>query len=370
MQASLDGGPPETVATAAAAGSPRAAIDDAGDALIAFGSRRGRVLVATRVAGAAWARAREIRGPLASSERNEVGEEYVDQAREISVQAVLAPDGRAVVAWDSRGHCCRTAGGRGGHVSGAWSAPVCRRRPSGCSPGGRSASTRAGRRGSFGTSSRTTRASSRCPAAPVLVADAAAPPPTARPGGDRHAPGASAGDACRVSCAGACRCGCSEACGVRLEVGGFSRVRSRSPPAARSSSGVRCRRAREPSVRNRALPRAPDGHRPRRQRRAARVDAARARHRRPICAASRSRPTTTSRHDDAAATGASAARQLDHRRARRRLTEQRVTIRRGPGAARSAAPATARSRTSRAVPPHLRRARHPALPRRPEPATS
>ncbi len=227
VQASLDGGPPETVATAAAAGSPRAAIDDAGDALIAFGARRGRVLVATRVAGAAWARAREIQGPLASSERNEVGEEYVDQAREISVEAVLAPDGRAVVAWDSQGPLLF---GRlvavAGHVSGAWSAPVVPSSPvrllAGWTLGLDAGGAPRIAWDEFDDDSRFV----TLPRATVLVADAAAPP------ADRTAPEVTATLPVRAP---ATRVGelrtrvpvrCSEACDVRLEVGGYSRVRS------------------------------------------------------------------------------------------------------------------------------------------------
>ena len=121
VKASFDGGPAELAASVATAGSPRALIDDAGAAVVAFGAEPSTILLVERPADGAWSAPRAIQGSFASAEENEFDED----AREIELRAVLAPDGRVVLAWPT---WARWPGGGlaavSGRIGGPWAAVV------------------------------------------------------------------------------------------------------------------------------------------------------------------------------------------------------------------------------------------------------
>ncbi|WP_028063476.1 hypothetical protein [Solirubrobacter soli] len=226
VQASIDGGPAETVTTAAAAGSPRAAINDAGDALIAFGARPGRVLVTTRPAGGTWSPALPVQGMFSAIERNETGEEYEDEPRELELHAVLAPDGRAAVAWEARRRAFFGLVGVGRGVGGGWTASAALSSPlrllyvwsTGLDATGAP-------RIDWDEYEDDTRSYTR-PRAAVLVPDAAAPPADRTPPEvtvelpTKAPPTRTADLRVRVPVR------CSEACDVTLSVAGFTDARS------------------------------------------------------------------------------------------------------------------------------------------------
>jgi hypothetical protein len=118
VHASVDGGPAARLSARRTAGSPTASIADDGSALVAYGIHRARVLANERGPGGAWGAAHELAG-------NDLGPaSYGDEGtpHEVHLTSVLAPDGRAVVAWESGGRLVAAAG----RVGGPWTpaAPV------------------------------------------------------------------------------------------------------------------------------------------------------------------------------------------------------------------------------------------------------
>jgi hypothetical protein len=122
VHASVDGGPAARLTAQRTAGSPTVSIADDGSALVAYGVRRARVLANDRGTDGLWAAARELAG-------DDLGpRSYGDRGtpHEVDLASVLAPDGRAVVAWDAGGFEGRRLVAAHGRVGGPWTpaAPV------------------------------------------------------------------------------------------------------------------------------------------------------------------------------------------------------------------------------------------------------
>jgi hypothetical protein len=114
VQAMLDAEPYGTIAYASESNGARPVVTDSGAALVTFGEDGGRVFAVEHPAGGGWLTAHQVSGSLADSGMDGT-----------TALGTIAPDGRAVVAWDGGsiiGHGSLVAAA--GRVGGAWSAPV------------------------------------------------------------------------------------------------------------------------------------------------------------------------------------------------------------------------------------------------------
>jgi hypothetical protein len=114
VQAMLDTEPYGTIAYASEPNGARPVVTDSGDALVTFGARDGQVFAVEHPAGGGWLPAHQVSGSLA-----DLGLEGT------SALGTIAPDGRAVVAWEA-GSVIRHGSlvAAAGRVGGPWSAPV------------------------------------------------------------------------------------------------------------------------------------------------------------------------------------------------------------------------------------------------------
>ena len=113
IRASVDGGAPERLSTEAGAGSPAVAVADDGSAVVAYAGMRDRVLVTSRGAGGAWTLPRLLRGPRAPGDT-------VDGLAQDYIEALIAPDGRAAVAWNGPDVVGGRAFAASGRPGGEW----------------------------------------------------------------------------------------------------------------------------------------------------------------------------------------------------------------------------------------------------------
>jgi hypothetical protein len=97
VRASFDGGPAELLATERDAASPTVALADDGSAVVAYTGRDRRILVSDRSAAAAWSSPHVMSGAVAPVA------DHRGRPQEVELSSVLAPDGRAVVAWQGAG---------------------------------------------------------------------------------------------------------------------------------------------------------------------------------------------------------------------------------------------------------------------------
>jgi hypothetical protein len=95
VHATVDGGPVERLTAAPTSGSPTASIADDGTAVVAYSDRRWRLFANDRGRDGRWSAPRE----LAGADDGPPGFSEAGGAQETALESVIAPDGRAVVAW-------------------------------------------------------------------------------------------------------------------------------------------------------------------------------------------------------------------------------------------------------------------------------
>jgi hypothetical protein len=119
VTASLDGAPPQQLASLRDAGSPTVALAEDGSAVVAFAKDAEEIFATDRSAGGAWSAPHRISGtpgehappegfPFPTSDGD-------DGANDVELTSALAADGRAVVTW-----LADDAAVAAGHAGGAW----------------------------------------------------------------------------------------------------------------------------------------------------------------------------------------------------------------------------------------------------------
>jgi hypothetical protein len=119
VKASLDGAPPQLLATLRDAGSPTAALAEDGSAVVAYARNSEEILATDRAAGGAWSAPHRISGTPVKGEPPEgypfPTSDGDDGANDVELTSAVGADGRAVVTWLADVAAVAT-----GHAGGAW----------------------------------------------------------------------------------------------------------------------------------------------------------------------------------------------------------------------------------------------------------